>query len=127
MRKPLNAFPAVIGLALSVILCGAFAEEAATQVPPATARYPTAVVTDYVIGCLIANGQSPETLRKCACSIDFIAAAIPYAEYERVETLMRLQRIDGMGRVAAYKGTSWAKDALARFTEVQAESTLRCF
>ncbi len=76
---------------------------------------------------MIANGQSPETLRKCSCSFDFIAAAIPYPEYERVDTLMRLQQLEGTGRNAAYKGAAWAKEAVTHFKEVQAESTLRCF
>ena len=76
---------------------------------------------------MISNGRSPETLRKCSCSIDFIAAAIPYPEYERVETLMRLQQMEGTGRNAVYKGAAWAKDAVTHFKEVQAESTLRCF
>jgi hypothetical protein len=106
-----------------------------TSIPPATVSaaapcptpYPTSVIADYVLGCMIANGQSPETLRKCSCSIDFIAAAIPYPEYERVETLMRLQQSEGTGRNAVYKGSVWAKDAVTHFKEVQAESTLRCF
>jgi len=69
---------------------------------------------------IITNGPNPDTLRKCACSLDFIAAAVPYADYEQVETLMRLQQ-------PAYKGDPWAKEAVAHFKEVQAESTLRCF
>lgn len=105
----------------------ATAPAAATQAAPCPAPYPTSVIADYVLGCMIANGQGPETLRKCSCSIDFIAAAIPYPEYERVETLMRLQQMEGTGRNAAYKGAAWAKDAVTRFREVQAESTLRCF
>ena len=76
---------------------------------------------------IITNGPNPDTLRKCACSLDFIAAAIPYADYERIETLMRLQQLEGVGRNAAYKSAPWAKEAVAHFKEVQAESTLRCF
>ncbi len=100
---------------------------APTVASPCPVPYPTSVLADYVLGCMIASGQSPETLRKCSCSIDFIAAAIPYEEYERVETLMRLQQTEGTGRNAAYKGAAWAKDAVTHFKEVQAESTLRCF
>lgn len=127
----------LLAFSLAVLLTRlATAQEAAPATPsvappavgtPAPGRYPTAALADYVLGCMIANGQSPYALQKCACSIDFIAAAIPYEEYERVETLMRLQQSEGTGRTAAYKGTSWAKDAVARFKDVQAESTLHCF
>ena len=89
--------------------------------------YPTSVIADYVLGCMIANGQTPEVLTKCACSIDFIAAAIPYDEYEKVETLLRLQQMPGTGRNAVYKNSTWSKNAVTRLREVQAESTLRCF
>jgi len=97
----------------------------AAECPPAP--YPTEVVADYVLGCMLSNGTSPDVLRKCACSLDFIAGEIPYPEYEKVETLLRLQGIRGGGRAAFYKGSSWAKNAIAHLREVQAESTLRCF
>ncbi|MGB5736683.1 MAG: hypothetical protein WBM40_19820 [Thiohalocapsa sp.] len=95
--------------------------------PAAAAGYPTEVIADYVIGCMLSNGASPEVLRKCACSLDFIAESIPYAEYEKVDTLLRLQQMPGGGRNAFFKSSNWAKNALARLREVQAESTLRCF
>ena len=68
---------------------------------------------------IITNGPNPDTLRKCACSLDFIAAA-PYADYEQVETLMRLQQ-------PADKSAPWAKETVTHYKEVQAEFTLRCF
>lgn len=95
---------------------------------PSPTRYPTEVVVDYALGCMLANGTSPDALRRCSCSIDFIAESIPYDEYEKVETLLRLQQMPGAGgRGAFYKESNWAKDAVAHLREVQAESTLRCF
>ena len=91
------------------------------------AGYPTAVLADYVLGCVIANGRKPEALQKCACTMDFIAAAIPYDEYEQTETLLRLQQMPGTGRNAVYKNAAWAKTAVDHLREIQAESTLRCF
>jgi len=91
-------------------------------------QYPTEVVTDYVLGCMLSNGASPDILRKCSCSFDFIAASIPYDDYEKVETLLRLQQMPGGGgRGAVYKSSNWAKNAVVNLREVQAESTLRCF
>jgi hypothetical protein len=89
--------------------------------------YPTYAVADYVIGCMLANGATPEMLQKCSCSVDFIASAIPYDEYVKVETILRLQQVEGAGRNAIYKNSAWTKAAIAHLKDVQAESTLRCF
>lgn len=122
MRRPI----------LILLGCAALQATAATDTSDCTQsqtaqRYPTSVVADYVLGCMLSNGTSPDLLRKCSCSIDFIAESIPYDEYERVETLLRLQQMPGEGRVAVYKGSNWAKTAVTHLREVQAESTLRCF
>lgn len=97
------------------------------KIPATEARYPTSVIADYVLGCMLSNGVSPETLQKCSCSFDFVAESIPYEEYEHVQTLLTLQQVPGTGRVAVYKNSNWAKNAVANLREVQAESTLRCF
>ena len=44
--------------------------------------YPTAARADYVFACMQTNGQNRMVLDKCSCSIDAIAALLPYAEYE---------------------------------------------
>lgn len=90
-------------------------------------RYPTETLVDYVIGCMAANGQTPEMLKKCSCSIDFIASVIPFEEYEHIETLLQLRQMPGVGRNAVYKNSTWSDKAVAKLREVQAESTLRCF
>ena len=125
MRKASTALAGALGLVFAVQATaeGDCADKAASN----RASYPTSVIADYVLGCMVANGQKPETLQKCACSMDFIAAAIPYEEYEQTETLMRLQQMTGGGRNAIYKNATWAKAAVDHLREVQAESTLRCF
>jgi hypothetical protein len=94
---------------------------------PENQAYPTAAKVDYVIGCMASNGQTYEMLQKCSCSIDFIAKSIPYNEYERISTLLSLQQMAGAGRNAVYKSSTWSKDAVSKFRDIQAESTLRCF
>lgn len=101
------------------------AEEVAKE--PEVWEYPTAVKVDYVIGCMASNGQTYEMLQKCSCSIDFIAKSIPYSVYEKISTLLSLQQMAGAGRNAVYKSSTWSKDAVSKFRDVQAESTLRCF
>lgn len=114
-------------LACASILTATRASAADCAQQATSTAYPTTVVADYVLGCMLSNGTSPDLLRKCACSIDFIAESIPYEEYERVETLLRLQQMPTGGRNAVYKGSNWANNAVAHLREVQAESTLRCF
>ncbi len=89
--------------------------------------YPTAAIVDYVIGCMAANGQTHEMLQKCSCSIDYISKAVSYGTYEKIETLASLQQMPGAGRNSVYSNSTWAKDAMTKMREVQAESTLRCF
>lgn len=119
----------IMTLATCVALFSTWRVQADCPDPAETepSRYPTTVITDYVLGCMLANGTSADILRKCSCSFDFISASIPYEEYEKVETLLRLQQMPGGGRNAFYRGSNWAKQAMTHLREVQAESTLRCF
>lgn len=89
--------------------------------------YPTATKADYVIGCMASNGQTPEMLQKCSCSIDLIAQAIPYDEYVHISTILSLQQMAGAGRNAVYKNSTWSKEQVTKLRDVQADSTLRCF
>lgn len=50
--------------------------------------YPTAARADYVFGCMEANGRNRDVLLRCSCSIDEIAALLPFEKYELAETLM---------------------------------------
>lgn len=118
----------VVGLSGSLLTAASLPAATGSDCAQSKAStYPTAAIADYVVGCMLANGASATTLEKCSCSFDIIAAAVPYEEYEKVETLMRLQQVQGGGRTGAYKGSSWAKGEMEHFKEVQAESTLRCF
>ena len=90
--------------------------------------YPTAAVADYVFGCMASNGQNPEALEKCACSIDVIASIIPYEEYEAGETVLRMRQVRGGGeKMDLFRDTALAKDAVDRLRRAQIEAELRCF
>ncbi len=88
--------------------------------------FPTEARAEFVYGCMVANGQTPEMLRKCSCSIDYIASVIPYEKYIQMETTIRLQQIPGE-RGGLYRGNSWAKSLVEELNNAQAESTLKCF
>jgi hypothetical protein len=70
----------------------AFAGTAASAAP---AGYPTEALADYVFGCMATNGQTPDALRRCSCSIDHIASKLSYDEYTQAETVLRLQQVRG--------------------------------
>ena len=89
-------------------------------------RYPTAVIADYVLGCMAANGNTYESLHQCSCSIDYISERIPYEDYEMIETVMQVQ-LDRGQRGIFYRDSEWAKSRVEALQKVQAESTLRCF
>ncbi len=88
--------------------------------------YPTAVRADYVFACMATNGQTRETLAKCSCSIDIIAKVMPYELYERAETIMRMQLIQGH-RSAMFKNLPWMVELADKMKQLQAQSTLECF
>ena len=88
--------------------------------------YPTVARAEFVFGCMGANGQTPEILYKCSCSIDVIASIIPYNRYVQIETVMRMQQVPGE-RTGAFRTTKWANAMVDEFKSAEAEATLKCF
>jgi hypothetical protein len=90
--------------------------------------YPTAALADYVFGCMASNGETPQALEKCSCSIDVISSIIPYKEYEAGETVLRMRQVRGGGeKMELFRDTAVAKDAVDRLRRAQVEAELRCF
>ena len=90
--------------------------------------YPTAAVADYVFGCMASNGETPQALEKCSCSIDVITSIIPYKEYEAGETVLRMRQVRGGGeKMDLFRDTAVAKEAVERLRRAQVEAELRCF
>jgi hypothetical protein len=88
--------------------------------------YPTSARADYVFGCMKANGETPELLQKCSCSIDVIASIIPYDRYVTAETILSMSQVTGpVG--SEFRSTEPARLALQEFRRAQAEAEIRCF
>jgi hypothetical protein len=88
--------------------------------------YPTEARADYVFGCMAANGQTQDVLRKCACSQDVIASILPYDKYVEAETVLSMRQ--GVGQAAnAFRKTSRFDDMVADLRRAQAEAEIRCF
>jgi hypothetical protein len=88
--------------------------------------YPTEARADYVFGCMAANGEDAETLRKCSCSIDHIASILPYEAYVQAETVLRTIMVTGE-RVAAFRGSARHQEMVADLRRAQAEADMVCF
>ena len=88
--------------------------------------YPTSARADYVFACMKANGETQEVLRKCSCSIDVIASAIPYDKYVAVETIVSMSQVTSP-IAGEFRSTEAARLALREFRRAQAEAEVRCF
>jgi hypothetical protein len=88
--------------------------------------YDTATRADYVFACMATNGGTQEALRHCSCAIDVIATLLPYQQYEKAETVLRMRRTAG-----GYLGQEFrsaATNAMVRdLEEAESEAEVRCF
>ena len=108
----------------------AFAAVAQSSPPgPAPAGvndYPTAARAEYVFACMTTNGRTQEALGRCACAIDIIAAALPYNDYEKAETILRMRRMGG-GYLAQEFRVTASNNIIRQLKEAQAEADVSCF
>ncbi len=111
--------------ALLACLCLA-APAGAQSVAERLNDYPTDARADYVFACMAANGQSRQVLRQCACSIDEIAAILPYEKYVQAETVLSM-RLTGGERMAVFSSAATANTLVADLRRAQAEAEVVCF
>jgi hypothetical protein len=110
-----------LGLSLAALLAPAGAGAA-------PASYPTEILADYVFGCMATNGQTPDAMRRCSCSIDHIAGKLTYDEYSQAETVLRMQQIPGGdSRITMFRTSPWAMNMVDRLRQAQAEAEAKCF
>lgn len=94
----------------------------------APAGYPTEALADFVFGCMATNGQTPDALRRCSCSIDHIAGQLTFDEYTQAETVLRMQQIQGGdSRITMFRSSPWAVAMVDKLRQAQAEAEARCF
>ena len=90
--------------------------------------YPTEAIGDYLFACMASNGQTQDALKKCACSIDVIGSIIAYEDYASAETFMSMRQVRGGGeKMALFRETKMAKDAVDKLKRAQIEAEIRCF
>ena len=105
----------------------AFADPAHAQdARPPHYDYPTSARSDYVIGCMAANGFQHQLLEKCACGIDVIADRLSYDDYQTAETVLSMQQAAVGPRGGLFRDTPVARESLEKLRRAQAEANLRC-
>lgn len=88
--------------------------------------YPTYARADYVFACMQTNGRTREALEKCSCSIDQIAALLPFEEYEQAETIMAVRQKGGES-VTMFNSYAPLLEKVKNLKRAQVEAELRCF
>jgi hypothetical protein len=99
---------------------------AVLPLPAQANSYPTEATADYVIGCMAANGQTQDGLRRCSCSIDTIASVLPFELYERADTVLRMRNVGGEA-AGMFRDVPQLRDVVDRLREAQVEADFRCF
>jgi hypothetical protein len=88
--------------------------------------YPTTARSEYVYGCMKANGESRQSIEQCSCSIDVIATLLPYDRYVTAETVLSMSQVRGnLG--GQFRSSEQARGALDDLRRAQAEAEVRCF
>jgi len=88
--------------------------------------YPTSARSEYVFGCLKANGETRQAIEQCSCSIDVVASLVPYERYVTAETVLSMSQVKGnLG--GQFRTSEQAASALNDLRRAQAEAEVRCF
>ena len=106
-------------LALALLLPAAAGAQAVND-------YPTAARAEYVMTCMASNGETPDALQRCACSIDAIAAVLPYDRYVAAETVLRMRQTSGE-RAGMFRSGAAPDGVVAELRRAEAEAEILCF
>lgn len=88
--------------------------------------YPTNARADYVFVCMTTNGQTREMLDRCSCAIDRIAEILPYDDYVRAETVLRMRQTSGE-RAGMFRDGTGVNGMIASYRRAEAEAEILCF
>jgi hypothetical protein len=109
-----------------IAVLGGFALTASVGRAQDNNDYPTSARSEYVFGCMKANGETRQSIEQCSCSIDVIASLLPYDRYVTAETVLSMSQVRGnLG--TQFRSSEQAKGALDDLRRAQAEAEVRCF
>jgi hypothetical protein len=111
---------------LMAALVGALVATTVIACAEETNDYPTSARSEYVYGCMKANGETRQSIEQCSCSIDIIASLLPYDRYVTAETVLSMAQVRGnLG--GQFRTSEQARGALDDLRRAQAEAEVRCF
>lgn len=111
---------------LIVVALGALVAAAAAARAEDVNDYPTSARSEYVFGCMKANGETRQSIDQCSCSIDIISSLLPYDRYVTAETVLSMSQVRGnLG--TQFRSSEQARGALDDLRRAQAEAEVRCF
>ncbi|CAB3748956.1 hypothetical protein [Paraburkholderia humisilvae] len=85
-------------LPLAALADGPASAGSANNAAPAQGySYPTEGRVEYVLGCMDEKGHDFANVYKCSCTIDKIAAALPYDDYVEQSTFSKYATMGGEG------------------------------
>ena len=89
--------------------------------------YPTQARVEYVLQCMSKHGGANyDTLYPCVCSIDKIAAALPYDQYVESETFSYMIRTPGE-RGGAFRDAPGARKMVKNYKNLIKTAESSCF
>lgn len=87
--------------------------------------YPTLAIVEYTSNCIATNYGLISALKSCSCSIDVIAKELSYDKYVELETILRMQQINGE-KTLIYK-TPYYRKKQDVFYKAQIKANKICF
>lgn len=87
--------------------------------------YPTLAIVEYTSNCIATNYGVVSALQSCSCSIDVIAKELSYDKYVELETISRMQQIQGE-KTLIYKNSHYRKKQDSLY-KAQIKANKLCF
>lgn len=113
IRGMLRALSAVLGLLLPVVTLAN--------------DFPTQARVEFVLGCMEEQGgQTYDTLYKCVCLVDAIAAEMSYDEFAEAQVFSQLRSTPGE-RGGVFRDPDQARSLVAKLAAVIEHGKAKCF
>ena len=89
--------------------------------------FPTQARVEFVLGCMNEQGgQSYDTLYKCVCLVDAIAAQMSYAEFAEAQVFSQLRSTPGE-RGGVFRDPDQARSLVAKLNTATERGKAQCF
>jgi hypothetical protein len=89
--------------------------------------FPTQARVEFVLDCMRSSKASPqESMYKCSCAIDNIAAKVDYATWVELATVANATPMAGE-RGGEMRDMKDGRKLIASYRELQADAKKRCF